>query len=59
MIPTGDPAKLGFDPDRLARLTRSDPVPVRFKLFPDAHHGFDIEGFGSPRFVGQEINPDG
>ena len=44
---------------RMARLTGDDPLPVRFKLLPPAHHGFDIEGFGAPRYVGEAINPDG
>ncbi|MEM7429365.1 MAG: dienelactone hydrolase family protein [Pseudomonadota bacterium] len=44
---------------RMARLTANDRVSVEFRLYPDAVHGFDIEAFGAPRFVGQEINPDG
>ncbi len=31
---------------QMARLTGADPVPIEFKLFPNAYHGFDIAGFG-------------
>ncbi len=44
---------------KMAVLTNKDKNPVTVNVIPNVFHGFDIEGFGNPRFSETEINVDG